>query len=142
MADPAALRKQLQTAVERARRAAAERRARVAAAEAAWETFVAQLATPAVRQLANVLRAEGKPFEVQTPGRAVHLVSDRHREDRIELELETSGDAPTPLIIVHRARGGRLIRTERPLAPDVAIDAIGEEVLLAALLDALKPWLE
>ena len=142
MADSAALRKQVKNAIERARRAAADRRSRMAAAEAAWEMFLANIATPAVRQLANVLRAEGKPFDVQTPAGTVQLVSDRHREDRVELELDASGDEPIPLLIVHRAHGGHLIRAERPLVSGTAIGAITEEVLVAELLDALTPWLE
>jgi hypothetical protein len=142
VADSAALRKQVKAAVERARAAAADRRSRVAAAEAAWEAFVSTVAAPAVRQLANVLRAEGRLFDVQTPAGAVHLVSDRRRDDRVELALDTSGDAPTPFVIVQRMHRGHLIRTERPLAPGRAIDAIGEEVLIAELLEALLPWLE
>jgi hypothetical protein len=142
VADSAALRKQVKTAVERARRVAAARRARVAEAEAAWATFIANVASPAVRQLANVLRAEGKPFDVQTPASAIHLVSDRHRDDRIELELDTNGDTPAALLIVNRRHRGHVIREERPLAAGAAVDAISEDVLVADLLDALSPWLE
>lgn len=142
MADSAQLRKQVRTAIEQARRAAAARRTRVTEAEPAWDAFLANVAVPAVRQLANVLRAEGKPFDVQTPSAAVHLVSDRQRDDRVELELDTSGETPTPMLIVRLTRGGRHVRIERPFAGGVAIGAITEDLVIAELLEALTPWLE
>jgi hypothetical protein len=142
MADAAALRKQVRTAIDRARQAAATRRARTAETEAAWEVFLANVAVPASRQLANVLRAEGLLFDVQTPSAAVHLVSDRRRTDRIELELDGSTDPPTPMLIVHRNRGGQSLRAERPLAEGEPLGAISEDRLLAALLESLTPWLE
>lgn len=142
MADVAEVRKQVRAAIERARGAASARRARAAEAGAAWDTCLAEVITPAVRQLANVLRAEGTPFEVQTPLGAVHLVSDRNREDRIEVELDTTIDPPAPMLIARRGRGGHVLRTERPLAGGVAMPALTEDEVIRQLLDELTPWLE
>jgi hypothetical protein len=142
VADVAVIRKQVRSAIERARSTASARRARAAEADTAWETFLTDVAVPAVRQLANVLRAEGQPFDVQTPLGAVHLVSERSREDRIELERDTTTDPPSPLLIARRGRGGHVLRTERPLAAGVAIAALTEDEVVAQLLDALTPWLE
>jgi hypothetical protein len=138
----ALLRKRIQSAIEAGRRGAAERRQRAAAASRAYETFLNEMATPAFRQVANVLRAEGLPFDVQTPLNGVHLVFDRARDDRIELELDTSTDPPSPMLIVTRTRGGRLLRAERPVKEGAAIETITEDELIERLIDELRPWLE
>ena len=142
MVPVAQLRKRIRSAIEAGRRGAAERRQRAVAASRAYETFLNEMATPAFRQVANVLRAEGLPFDVQTPANGVHLVSDRMRDDRIELELDTSSDPPSPMLIVTRTRGGRLLRAERPVKEGAAIEAITEDELIERLIDELRPWLE
>ena len=142
MADVALIRKRIRSAIEAGRRGAAERRERAAAAARAYDAFLNDMAVPAFRQVANVLRAESLPFDVQTPSNGVHLVSDRVRDDRIELELDTTTDPPTPLLIVTRTRGGRLLRAERPVKDGAAIESITEDELIERLIDELRPWLE
>jgi len=139
--DAGLLRKRVRTEIDAARRTSAERRQAAATATRAYETFLETVAAPAFRQMANVLRAEGVPFEAQTPGGAVRLVSDRSRDDLIELSLDTTADPPQPILVTTRTRGGRLLRTERPLKDRTAIDRITEDELIEALIEELRPWL-
>src|SRR5262245_17291165 len=139
--DPGLLRKRLRTEIDAARRLSAERRQAAAAATRAYETFLETVAVPAFRQMANVLRAEGMPFEAQTPTGAVRLVSDRSRDDLIELALDSGADPPQPILVTTRTRGGRLLRTERPLKERTAIDKITEDQVIEAVIEVLRPWL-
>ena len=108
MADVALIRKRIHAEIEKARRDQAERRARTAEAARAYETFLDTAAVPVFRMFANVLKSEGLPFEVMTPAGGVRLQSERHREDAIEMELDTTADPPEPLVTVTRVRGSRV----------------------------------
>src|SRR5262245_45855217 len=138
--DPGLVRKRVRAEIDAARRASAERRQRTATATQAYEMFLENVAVPAFRTMANVLRAEGVPFEAQTPAGAVRLVSDRSRDDVIELSLDTAADPPQPIFITTRTRGGRLLRTEQPLRDRAAIDKITEDEVLEGLIEELRPW--
>jgi hypothetical protein len=141
MADIALIRKRLRTEIEQARRSAAERRERARAASRAYEDFLETVAVPAFRQFATVLRAEGIPFEAQTPSGGVRLVSDRNRDDRIELELDDTQDPPQMMLISTRTWGSRSVRSERAVKERTAIDRVGEEDLLEHLFAEIRPWL-
>jgi hypothetical protein len=139
--DSGYLRKRLKTSIEAARRATATRRERAAAATREYEQFLEARAIPAFRAIANVLRAEGIPFEVITPLDGVRLVNDKKRDDTIELELDTSLDPPQPLLITVQSRGSRILRTERLVKEGSPISEISEDDLVELLLDQIKPWL-
>lgn len=141
MADPAQLRKRIKVAIEAARRAAATRRERSAAASRDYETFLETRAVPAFRSIANVLRSEGLPFEVMTPSGGVRLVSDKNRDDALELELDSTLDPPQPLLSVVQARGSRVLRTERLVKDGAEINDISEDDVIDLLIEQLKPWL-
>jgi hypothetical protein len=128
--------------MDAARRAAAARRERTATAARAFDSFLNDRAIPAFRAMANVLRAEGLPFEAQTPSGAVRLVSDRNRDDVIALSLDDSQDPPQPLLVSTRTRGSRMIRTERPVKEGAEVDGITEDDLIERLIEELRPWLE
>lgn len=131
----------LSETIERAKRTAAERRARNDEAARAYQPFLEQVAIPLVRQLANVLKAAGYQFSVFTPGGSVRLMSERNAEDFIEISLDTTGDRPEVVGHTSRARGRRVIESERPVS-DLPIDAITSEVLLAFVLKELEPFVE
>ena len=139
--DSGLLRKRIRTEIDAARRTAAERRDRTASATRAYDVFLETVAVPAFRMMANVLRAEGIPFESQTPAGAVRLVSDRSRDDVIELGLDTTTDPPQPIFATVRSRGGRMLRTERPVKDRIAIDKITEDDVVDGLVEELRPWL-
>ena len=128
--------------MDSARDRALRRRERAAEAQRTYETFLADIATPVARQLANALKAEGFAFTVFTPGAGLRLASDRNREDFIELELDTSGDTPEVIARVSRQRGSHTIDQELPVKRGAKPDQISEEEFLDFLLGSLEPWFE
>lgn len=128
--------------LERARRWAQARRQRSADTQAAFETFLNTVAIPVVRQLAIALKAERLPFTVSTPGGSVRLSSDNGRDDFIDVLLDTSVDPPEVVGRTSRSRGSRTLTDERPLKAGASPGSIGEEEVLAFLLQTLEPWLE
>jgi hypothetical protein len=136
--DISAVRQQVHAAIERARRGAAERRARADDAGRAFEQFLAHTAAPLLRQIANVLRAEAFSFHVATPEGAARLVS-RHAEDYIDITLDASGDQAQVILHSSRARGRRIIESERAIGE---LAGMTEEVLLAAVLEDLEPLVD
>jgi hypothetical protein len=141
MIDSGIVRKRLKAQIDAARRAAATRRERANDAAREYDEFLEHRAVPAFRVMANVLRAEGIPFEVMTPSGGVRLVADKSRDDVIEMELDTTLDPPQPLLITVQGRGSRILRTERPVKEGSPIRDISEEDVIELLLDQIKPWL-
>src|SRR5438270_3030485 len=121
------VRKRILRTIEEAKRRSAARRIRIDEAEAEYAVFLDRVAVPIVRQVANVLRAEGFAFTVSTPAGAVRLMSDRSAEDYMELSLDPSG--PEPRVVGHasRGRGRRVIETETPLGGDRPIRDLTED---------------
>jgi hypothetical protein len=136
------VRRRVQQAIAAARERARERRQLAGDAERAYDVFVREVATPVARHVAAALKAEGYPFTVSTPGDGLRLASDRSRDDFIELRLDVAGESPQVVARISRTRGSRTIDEERPLKPGFAPDAIGDEDVLAFLLETLQPWLE
>jgi hypothetical protein len=141
MADVALIRKRIHTEIEKARRDQAERRARTAEAARAYETFLDTAAVPVFRMFANVLKSEGLPFEVMTPAGGVRLQSERHREDAIEMELDTTADPPEPLVTVTRVRGSRIVQSDRGVKGSVPLTQLTENDVVELLIEELRPWL-
>ena len=139
--DSGLIRKRLRAEIDAARRTSAERRERSSSATRAYEVVLENVAVPAFRTMSNVLRAEGVPFEAQTPANAVRLVSDRSRDDVIEMTLDSTTDPPQPIFVTTRTRGGRLLQTERPLKDRAPIDKLTEDEVIDALIEELRPWL-
>ncbi len=135
------VRKRIQETIETARRTAAARRARADEAARAYSHFLDTIAVPLFRQVANVLKASGYPFTVFTPSGGVRLMSDRSAEDYIELSLDTSGDEPMVIGHSRRARGRRVIETERAVA-EQTVAHLTEEHLLQYLLEELERLVE
>ena len=136
------VRKQLLDVMERVRKLAQEKRQRAVAIEKAYAGFLADVATPIVRQLAAALKAEGHRFTVSTPGGSVRLASERTRDDYIELTLDGTLDPPNVIIRTSRTRGSRTLAEERSIKPGAPPDTITEQEVLSFFLKALEPWLE
>jgi hypothetical protein len=124
-----------------ARTSAAERRARGDQAAREYDVFLERVAIPLFRQLANVLRTEGYQFTVFTPGGSVRLMSDRAAEDYVELTLDTGGEQPRVVGHTSRARGRRVMESERPIAERTPAD-LTEEDVMAFVLKELGPFVE
>jgi hypothetical protein len=125
--------------IDRARRRAADRRARADAAAKSYEAFLTGTAVPIVRQVANVLRAEGYPFDVFTPAGGVRLASERGAGDYLELELDTTDDRPSVVGRVKRSRGRDVVESEQRIGDPLAL---GEEEVLAFVLKELETFVE
>jgi Arc/MetJ family transcription regulator len=136
------MRKRLRAAVDRSRRAAAARRLELNEAAEAYERFLADLAGPLVRMLANALRAEGFGFTVFAPARGLKLASSRTGEDFIEFALDTSARQPTAILRVNRGRGRRVVQHERPIREGTPVNQLTEEEVLSALLEEIGPFVE
>ena len=141
MADVAEVRKRIRAEIEKARRDQAERRSRVAEATAAYEVFLDAAAIPVFRMFANVLKAEGLHFEVMTPAGGVRLQSERNRDDAIEMELDTTADPPQPLVTVTRARGSRVVQSDRSIKGSTPLVHLTEHDVIEMLIEELRPWL-
>ena len=136
------VRNRLKRATEAARERAQQRRQRAAEAERAYASFLEDVATPVVRQLANALKVEGFGFTVFTPSGGLRLASDRSRDDYIEFVLDTASASPHVVGHISHTRGSRTLDEERPVKSGAAPGELSEEDVLAFLLDALEPWLE
>ncbi len=141
MADVAVVRKRVKTAIEQARRDQAERRGRVSEATRAYDTFLDLTAIPVFKMFANILKSEGLHFEVMTPAGGVRLQSERQRDDRIEMELDTTADPPHPLVTITRVRGSRVVQSDRYLKSSLPLEQLGEDDVIEMLLEELRPWL-
>jgi hypothetical protein len=135
------VRQLVNAAIERARRSAANRRARVDEAGREYERFLADTAVPLFRQIANVLRARGYVFNVFTPSGSVRLASETAADDYIELVLDTSGEEPHVLGRSSRARGRRVMSSERPIGAG-PIGGLSESDVLDFVLRELEPFVE
>src|SRR5579862_637863 len=102
------VKKRVMDSIARAKSAVQERRVRVDEAAREYDAFLEHVAVPIFRQVANVLRAEGYPFNVFTPGGSVRLTSDKSAEDFIELRLDTEGDRPRVVAHSSHSRGRRV----------------------------------
>ena len=141
MADVAEVRKRIRAEIEKSRRDQADRRVRVAEATAAYDAFLQNAAIPVFRMFANVLKSEGLNFEVMTPSGGVRLQSERHRDDAIQMELDTSADPPQPLVTVTQARGSRVIQSDRTIKGSNPLVQLTEEDVIEMLLEEMRPWI-
>jgi hypothetical protein len=135
------VRKRIQGAIAGARQQAQQQRQTAAEAERAYAAFLAQVATPVARQVANALKAEGLGFTVFTPGNGLQLAAERGRSDFIELALDTESPEPQVIGRISHTRGSRTIDEERPLKPGTPPDRLTEDDVLEFFLSALEPWL-
>jgi hypothetical protein len=135
------VRRRLNLMIDRARRAGAERRVKADEASRDYQEFLDRVAVPLFRQVAQALKAGGYPFAVSTPGGGVRLASDRSADDYIELSLDTTGEEPVVLGHTRRARGRRVLETERPIGTGKVRNLTDEQVLLY-LLKELEPFVE
>src|SRR3954467_15889306 len=72
----------------------ADRRAQTDAAAHEYPLFLERVAVPLFKQVANVLRAEGRAFDVFTPGNTGLMIAGRGNDDYLELPLDTGCAAP------------------------------------------------
>lgn len=134
----AELRRQLLREIEQARAEAVERRQGSDAAHAAYAHFIVETAGPLVRQTVSVLRAEGLPFQAQTPAGSARIASEKSADDFVEFVLDTSVRPPRVLGRVSVAVNRQNVHVEeRPIAEGTAIGKLNETDLLPFLVPAV-----
>jgi hypothetical protein len=136
------VRKRVRQCIEHAHTSVAARRDANREAAAAWESLLAQVAVPLVQQIAQVLKAEGQAFRVDTPAGRVRLVSERSADDYIELALDTTGQVPVVVGAVNRTRGRERVSDEHILASGADIASLEDERLLEFFTGVLGPFVE
>jgi hypothetical protein len=142
MIEVSEIRKRLRQRLEQVKRENAERRTRADAAARAYDTFIADTATPVFRMFASALKAESYPFNLFTPGGGLRLMSERSSNDFIELFLDTETDPPIVAARVNRGRGRRLVTAEHPLREDTRVEQLTDQDVTEFLLRELMPFLE
>jgi hypothetical protein len=136
------VRRRLTAAIEQARRIAQQRRERSSETQRAYEVFLAEVAVPVARMVGHVLKSEGYLFTVATPGGGLRLISDRGRDDYVEIALDTTANPPIVVGRTSYSRGSRTISEERPVKPGAPPESITEDEFLDFIVGALEPWFE
>lgn len=142
MLDTAEINRQLTHRLADLQKAAVTRRADVDEARQAFDAVLESDVAPTVRQLAQVLKARGFNFSVQTPSGAVRLVSERSADDFVAIELDVARRPPAVVAQRQYTRGRRLLADERVVREGAAIAQMSAEDTLAVLLDLLEPFVE
>lgn len=119
----------------------ADRRAQTDAAAHEYQLFLERVAVPLFKQVANVLRAEGHPFDVFTPGNTVRMIAGRGNDDYLEIALDTGGGAPKLLGRASRSKAGDVTQTELVLNATADISALTDDDLLGFVLSELENYL-
>lgn len=134
----AELRRQLVREIEKARAEADERRQGSDAAHAAYARFIVDVAGPLVRQTVSVLRAEGLPFQAQTPAGSARIASEKSADDFVEFVLDTSIRPPRVLGRSSVAITRHSVQVdEQPIAEGTPISRLTEQDLLPFLVPAV-----
>jgi hypothetical protein len=121
-----------------ARKSASARRSRRDEASRAWTEVLERVALPVIRQLVQVLKAEGHGVQVFTPADQVRIGLDGHPEDFVEWRLETSGEEPAVIERVNQTRGREIVTDERVFVRGVEpISTLSEDQVLDAVARAL-----
>jgi len=142
MLDTAEVNRRLTHHLADLQKAAARRRAETDEARRAFDLVLEREVAPTVRQLAQVLKARGFPFSVQTPAGAVRLVSDRSSDDFLAVELDVSRRPPAVVVQRQDTRGRRLLADERVLREGAGVASLEAEQTLDVLLELIEPFVE
>ena len=136
------VRRRLRSAMEDAKRRAAERRLQVDEASRAWGEALNDTVVPAFHTMAQALAAEGHRFKVETPAGAARLSLERTAEEFVELALDTDGDEPALFLRSTRGRGRRIISSERVVREGAAVAQLSQDDVVTLLLEELVPFIE
>jgi len=142
MIEVSEVRRRLRQAIADGRKAAKQRHERSQSASTDYARFLAMVAVPVFRILANVLRAERYPFELSTPEGSVRLSSERSAKDFLDLVLDVSVDPPVVMGRASHNRGGRVVLIERPVLGGAKIADLTDENVIQFLMVEIVPLVE
>lgn len=136
--DVSDLRKRILRALDDARVEQASKRTERDEAQRAYEQFLNAVAVPLLKQAQGILKAEGQLFTVHAPAGSAKLASDGSAQTFLEFSYDGSGERPTVLGRVSRARGRqRVVVDERPVVVGKGIAEVTEEDVAAFLVAEL-----
>jgi hypothetical protein len=142
MLEAGEVRKRLRQTIEAAKRDAATRRAALADVQKAYDTFLEEHAVPVLRQVASALKAEGHVFQVLTPAGTARLVSDRSKDDYLEVVLDGARKTPEVIGRVSRVRGSELFADDQPIRTNARVSDLTDEDVLNWILRVIVPFVE
>lgn len=142
MLEAGEVRKRLRQTIEAAKREAATRRAALADVQKGYDVFLEEHAVPVLRQVASALKAEGHVFQVLTPAGTARLVSDRAKDDYLEVVLDGARKTPEVVGRVSRVRGTELIADEQPIRSNARVSDLTDEDVLNWILRVIVPFVE
>ena len=136
------VRKRLRQTIEAAKREAAARRAALGDAGQVYETFLAEQAVPVFRQVQAALKAEGHVFQVLTPAGMARLVSDRDKDDYLEVVLDGSRTPAAVVGRISKVRGTELTAAEQLIRANAKVSDLTDEDVLDWILRVIVPFVE
>jgi hypothetical protein len=142
MIESGEVRKRLRQTIEAARREAAARRVALGDVQKEYDAFLETQAAPVFRQIAGALKAEGHVFQVLTPAGTIRLVSDRDKDDYLELFFDAGRPMPTVVGRVSRVRGSELTAVDQPIRGNAKVSDISDEDVLDWILRVIVPFVE
>jgi hypothetical protein len=142
MIESGEVRKRLRLAIEAAKRDAAARRAALGDVQKEYDAFLENQAAPVFRQVAGALKAEGHIFQVLTPAGTIRLVSDRDKDDYLELFFDGARQFPTVVGRVSRVRGTELTAADQPIRGNAKVSDLTDEDVLDWILRVIVPLVE
>ncbi len=136
--DVSDLRRRILRALDDAQKDVAHRRKANDEAAKDFETFLADVAVPLMKQAALVMNAAHHHVVVHTPASGARLASDASPETFVEIALDAGASPPQVVGRVSLTRGRQgVVVEERPVAPNKAIADLTEEDLSAFLVTEL-----
>jgi hypothetical protein len=142
MLESGEVRKRLRQTIEAAKRDAATRRSALADVQKAYDSFLEEHAVPVLRQVASALKAEGHVFQVLTPAGTARLVSDRAKDDYLEIVLDGARKTPEVIGRISRVRGSELSADEQPIRANARVSDLTDEDVLNWVLRVIVPFVE
>jgi hypothetical protein len=142
MLESGEVRKRLRQTIEAAKRDAAARRAALGDVQKEYDAFLENHAMPVFRQIAGALRAEGHVFQVVSPAGNIRLVSERDKDDYLELFFDVDRQFPTVVGRVSRVRGTELTSSEQPVRGNAKVSDLTGEDVLDWILRVIVPFVE
>lgn len=136
------VRRRLRSAIDQAKRRAADRRGVADEASRVWAEQLPGAVVPAFQAVLNVLSGEGFKFSLSTPGETARLSPDRSSAEFVELALDTNRELPAVIVRSTRGRGNRTIESERVVAEGPEIAELTQDVVVGVLIEEIVPFIE
>ena len=136
------VRRRLRTAIDQAKRRAADRRAVADEASRFWAQRLPEAVVPAFQAVLNALSGEGLKFSLSTPGETARLVPERSPAEFVEIALDTNRELPAIVLRATRGRGSRTVESERVVAEGPEIAELTEDAVIAIVIEEIVPFIE